>query len=191
MLKSWGTKSLLSLLVLFKGPIGQFSFAAYCVRLCKALWRAIYGQGGYAGRWDVDKHERLRAPTKTVLLLVYPELISNSAHFWFCQVFLDPRLGTDTPGPEEALLAIRVHEKPQMLLNTWNYRRRTNVRTSQHPYWDPFWRRIEMSSVYRLYLHVQSERDHTKIGWRTYYGALNHTEYVKESWAFYRCWFFL
>ena len=44
----------------------------------------------------------------------YRELISNCAHFSFCQVFMDPWLGTDTSGPGEAAFAIRFKGKPQI-----------------------------------------------------------------------------
>ena len=38
--------------------------------------------------------------------ICYRELISNCAHFSFCQVCMDPRPGTDTSGPGEAVFAI-------------------------------------------------------------------------------------
>ena len=52
--------------------------------------------------------------TESSFLIV---LISNCAHLKFCQVFMDPRLGTDTSGPGEAVFAIRFNGKPQFLLN--------------------------------------------------------------------------
>ena len=47
---------------------------------------------------------------------LYPELMSNSAHAYFCQVFMDPRLGTAKSGPAEAVFAIRFNGKPNLLI---------------------------------------------------------------------------
>ena len=42
----------------------------------------------------------------------------NKIYFLICQVFMDPRLGTDAPGPGEAVFAIRVNGKPQIVDET-------------------------------------------------------------------------
>ena len=41
---------------------------------------------------------------------------------WFPQVFMDPRLGTDTSGPGEAVFTIRFTGKPQFEWKNWNFR---------------------------------------------------------------------
>ena len=40
---------------------------------------------------------------------------------------MDPRLGTDTPGPGEAVLAIRVNGKPQIVTKKCQIKTRTNI----------------------------------------------------------------
>ena len=41
---------------------------------------------------------------------------------------MDPRLGTDTSGPGEAVFAIRFNGKPQFLWKIRNYRTRKKIR---------------------------------------------------------------
>ena len=44
---------------------------------------------------------------------------------------MDPRLGTDTSGPGEAVFAIRFNGKPQNILKNQNFRTRKQIR--KHP----------------------------------------------------------
>ena len=47
------------------------------------------------------------------------------------KIFIGPRLGTDTPGPGEAVFAIRFNGKPQFSWKKWNFRIRKNSKKNQ------------------------------------------------------------
>jgi hypothetical protein len=62
---------------------------------------------------------------------------------------MDPRLGTDTSGPGEAVFAIRFDGKPHLLLKIQNFRTRKKLeKFRKNPIRTLFWEQLEMSSLY-------------------------------------------